>query len=84
MAGGMSKAKARRSGRNKQKGRNAWQQAGKPAKAGKRKQYTTGKRKVKSWTAPKYAFIMNEVSDPGNKLVFKDTWKTGDPVMIAR
>lgn len=83
MPAGINKAKSRRSSRNKQKGRNAWQQANKPAKAGKRKQYgPTSKRKTKDWSGIGNGYRMKDSTPDGR--VCADRWSDGEPVMVPK
>lgn len=99
MPAGINKAKSRRSSRNKKAGRNAWQQANKPAKAGKRKQYgpitfLKDERGNDTRVVLSGKRKTKDWSAIGEGYRMRDTtydgmvcnerWSEGDPVMVAR
>jgi hypothetical protein len=57
---------------------------GRPAKAGRRKQYTVGRRKTKGFGMGNGYCMesMERSSPPGSLYRFNPLWKTGLPVMI--
>lgn len=77
MPAGISKAKGRRNSKSK---RMAGFQTH-PAKAGKRKVYTTGKRKTKTFPDGKQGYCMTHTCDESG-MVFNARWSTGRDVMI--